>query len=500
MWVSVDRLAVIVLDASLAATMLLSLVALFMLGCRQPARRLRLARTAIVCSLALIPLAAVAPWPRVDLVGALLRSGLIPEREAGLDDTPPTQAAASAAAHENAKVPESAAFDQSAFPPPRTVRIITLLYLGGMTVGLAFLVLGCGGLVWITRHSQDPCPTALALYQSLPFEGKGERPRLRVMNRFRRPVLLGTFRQIILIPAELQLTEYSTQLKLSLLHELAHSEGADYWFSLTGSVAQAFWFFLPPLWWIRAQMRLDHEFLADRRAAHGFGPLRQYASSLLDLANPDPGSTVPQGSSPPVPAQAGDGSSALFLRMLMLVKCPFVVEQRPPALWSWALPSLVVVAALGASSLTMRAPIPGERSCAASPPAVSAGSRVFRVARLLIPQRAGNAHGRTPVFELPMRLPAEFELTLDVWGDSGSIGHIRVVGLPLELKEAPPADPSTAQGGWHSVQVKRERTGLRLHVDGHPVAINSEATITSWLSVEPPPDQSCRFQNLKLTW
>ena len=35
-----------------------------------------------------------------------------------------------------------------------------------------------------------------------------------------------------------------------------------------------------------AQMRLDQEFMADRRAAQSFGPLQAYASSLVKIATP----------------------------------------------------------------------------------------------------------------------------------------------------------------------------------------------------------------------
>ena len=50
-------------------------------------------------------------------------------------------------------------------------------------------------------------------------------------------------------------------------------------------LAQAIWFFLPPIWWIRDQMKLDQEFLADRGAVEQFGTSGRYASTLVDLAS-----------------------------------------------------------------------------------------------------------------------------------------------------------------------------------------------------------------------
>ena len=63
MWGWIDRLGVLVLDASLGATLLVASIALAMVGCRQPSRRVGLARAAILGSLALIPLVALSPLP-----------------------------------------------------------------------------------------------------------------------------------------------------------------------------------------------------------------------------------------------------------------------------------------------------------------------------------------------------------------------------------------------------------------------------------------------------
>src|SRR3954469_16074078 len=72
----VDRLGVILIDASLATTVLLCLVALAMLGCRQPVRRIWLARAALLCGLAMLPLVGLAPIPRVSVSGVVRRSSL----------------------------------------------------------------------------------------------------------------------------------------------------------------------------------------------------------------------------------------------------------------------------------------------------------------------------------------------------------------------------------------------------------------------------------------
>src|SRR5262245_43119112 len=78
MWGWVDRLGAPLFDTSLAALLLWAGVALAMLGCRQPARRLRLARAAVVASLALWPLVGLGLVPRLDVSAALHGVGVLP--------------------------------------------------------------------------------------------------------------------------------------------------------------------------------------------------------------------------------------------------------------------------------------------------------------------------------------------------------------------------------------------------------------------------------------
>src|SRR5271169_1140769 len=78
MWVLIDRLGLILFDATLSTAVFLSLTILAMLFCRQPARRLLIARVAFCASLVMLPLTALAPLPRLDLVQILTRSEIIP--------------------------------------------------------------------------------------------------------------------------------------------------------------------------------------------------------------------------------------------------------------------------------------------------------------------------------------------------------------------------------------------------------------------------------------
>lgn len=458
MWVWVDRLGGFVLDAGTAAVVLWAVAALAMLGCRQPSRRLRLARAAMVGSLALFPLIGLDLVPRFDLFAAIRGVGSFPH--------PPA-------------------------PPHWPARVLTLVYLSGVACGLGWLALGCAALVWLPRRSRAPSEETQALYEALPYSSAGRRPRLLVADRVRRPGLVGALRPSILIPAELGRPEARDRLQLTLLHELAHAEGGDPGFGLLGNLVQAFWFFVPPLWWVAAQVRLDQEYLADRRAAAGFGPLGGYVSSLLDLASTR---AEPPGPSPGGPAAFKGPGSPLFQRVLMLLRCPFPVEPTPPAWWSWLIPCLAVLVTLGASSLTVQ-----------PPPATAVGPRrthTFRMAWLDLAAAPPGLHDRAPLYELPIRLPEHFDLTTEVWDDLPTLSRMRVVGLGLELNPGkPPLNATPDLATWHLVRIRRDRDGVRLWIDGRRADAGRNARgLTSWLSVEPAPDRPASYQRLTLTW
>jgi hypothetical protein len=332
----------------------------------------------------------------------------------------------------------------------------------------------------------------MATYEAIPFNG--QRPSLRVSTRVRRPVLVGLIRPTILIPLDLNAPEASEPLRLSLLHELAHASRGDPWFGLASSLAQVVWFFLPPLWWIRAQMRLDQEFMADRLAAGSFGPLRSYASSLVNIARPAEPARSTVG--PAVAVNPQLGGSPLFLRILMLVQCPFVVEARPPRWWSWVLPGVLLGGTVAASCLTAR-PDPGPPRTVPRPsPRLKNGS--FRMSRLVVRPTTPTPRQPSPMFELPIALPQEFDLSVEVWGDLRVLGATRIAGRALRPLDVEPAPPSRAQ--WHAVRLRRDIYGLTLWVDQRRFPRSHDTETTHWLSVEPPVGEPGYFRNLHLVW
>jgi hypothetical protein len=246
-------------------------------------------------------------------------------------------------------------------------------------------------------------------------------------------------------------------------------------------------------------MQLDHEFLADRRAALGFGAPETYASSLVDMAAPAGRTAAPP---PRTPGSSADASSPLYQRVLMLVHCPYPVEQRPPGWWRWSLPILALVVTPAAAYLCLGLGsdlgVSGATATASPPP------RTFQVPRLSLGPRKPVASGRTPAFELPLELPQQFDLTLEVWGNPTALAQCRVAGQALGPSEAEaqrPPETSPDPEAWHLIQLRRSLQGLSLTVDGHPVPIAGDhPPITSRLAIAPIPGRPTLVRNLRITW
>ena len=265
------------------------------------------------------------------------------------------------------------------------------------------------------------------------------------------------------------------------------------------------------MWWLSRRLRLDHEFLADRRAALAFGPIDRYASSLVSIAAGSAEMSVqavPVRSAHPRAAHAGP-ASLLIERVLMLLRCPFAVEMHSPWWWRWSLTCATIAATLAAATLSLGNPARLTRLVTRGQPFHSplrepAGvlPRVFDVERLVLEPRAGTAGFAQP-FELPVRIPEHFELTLDVWANPPALALMRVAGLALRAAEATSTAIDRADlEAWHHVRLIRDGDGLRLWVDDQPINVAAQdvSAAQDFLCVQPAPNTIGRFEHLKLVW
>jgi beta-lactamase regulating signal transducer with metallopeptidase domain len=173
-----------------------------------------------------------------------------------------------------------------------------------------------------------------------------DRPRLLVSGRIRVPLSCGIFRPTIVIPADLCRSENAAHLRWVFLHELTHLERRDARTSLLFGLAQTLYFFCPLFWWLRRQVRLCQEYIADAAVSAVATP-EDYAQYLIMLANA-PGA--------PVAAAGITGKpSDLFRRIAMLLENSAPVERRCPRAWSWTAAAALVALASVASGVGLTA-------------------------------------------------------------------------------------------------------------------------------------------------
>jgi beta-lactamase regulating signal transducer with metallopeptidase domain len=512
MLVWLDSAGPILFDAALSTALFLTLVVLAMLVCRQPTRRLLIARVAIIASLAMIPLVALVPLPRLDLFDTLLQSDLVPtsvivelEEIEGLppDLTAPTDDARSIIAY--------GMHDRLLGTRRWISRIITLIVLACVATGVAWLLLGFWGVRWLIGHSRVPSAATQEIFdrlysQEIPNKG---RPALRVSSRVQHPVVVGLIHPTILLPSVFDEPGGDPELsRLSLLHEIAHVERRDPWFGTAANLAQTVWFFLPQIWWVRSQLMIDQEFLADRSAARRYGTSSAYAASLLSLAGARRAAPLQPVELGPTPNTRGRcaAQSPLSQRVLMLLYCPFRFEARAPRSWSWALRIMLVMTSLITACLCIRWPDASALEHRLKHGTSHATPR-FRVTDFTADPFVISNGGRAVSYVMPVALPSQFELTVEVLSSPTDLEKVRIAGHPLGISEV--ADSSTDRSAtsshtgesWHRVRLKRTGPQISLWVDGRPVGVSaSPQATTEWLTFEPDPARATQFRLLVVEW
>ena len=493
-----DRCESFWLDAGLGAVLVTGFTALAMIQCRQPARRRIWGRLGSLASLAILPLAWFSPLPRLDLRHP---TSAIWMDEARSEGHPPSA--------DRADAPAGGAGPHPA-PPwlSRISRALLILHGCGLAVGVGRLGLALVGSRLLVSRARRASGRAEALLEALPFpSGRHRRPRLLISDRPRRPVLIGFFRPTILIPEHLDRPDAEARLRLGLLHELAHAEGGDHQYAWIAAVMRAVWFFLPQVWWLRGQLRLDDEFLADRRAVEHFGTSRGYAESLVGLALETSAVVSPldRSSRPALMSEkatqrarrAGGFASALFQRVQMLLKCPFEMESRAPRSWVVAVAIVMVGWTTAASCLSIRGGRDRSGVVARSP--VAEAVRAFRLAELAI---APQLFDDRP-FDLRFRLPDRFQLVCEILAEPAELGGMEILGYRLS-PSAPmlPYQPDSKRSAWRRVEIRRELGGFEaVRVDGAEiVAARGPSKPASWLTIRPIPGRITRLRDLNLVW
>ncbi len=158
-------------------------------------------------------------------------------------------------------------------------------------------------------------------------------------------------RPVVVLPRALCDEGDSQELRFCLAHEWSHIERRDALAWNFAALAGLVLFYQPLFWWLRRQLRLCQDYLADDRAA-ALESAEDYAMYLVRLAQ------ARQSVSALPALGVGDRRSNLFRRVAMLVQDHEPLAHRCRALWSVAAAVSAAVVIVIASGLRLDAAPP----------------------------------------------------------------------------------------------------------------------------------------------
>jgi beta-lactamase regulating signal transducer with metallopeptidase domain len=216
--------------------------------------------------------------------------------------------------------------------PAAAARVATPAMLvaayGALAVGFAIWWLaGVVKLVLLIR-STGPVPAHVAVLFQQIAGSAGARVRLLTSERIDLPLTFTLQRPVIVLPLSLCRSGETADLRYCLAHEWSHIERCDIWSWHLATLAQVLFFYQPLFWWLRRQLRLCQDYLADARAVEQAAVAEDYAEYLVGLARRRLGNPVPAA------LGIGDRRSNLYRRITMLLTTRQPLEQRCRRLWS----------------------------------------------------------------------------------------------------------------------------------------------------------------------
>jgi beta-lactamase regulating signal transducer with metallopeptidase domain len=311
--------------------------------CRQPVRRIRLIELTVAGAL-LVPLLVAVPgipswtlgWlpspapnadndaaPLSDPSSAVTPADLLQERAAL--GAPPVAAGVGLG-----NSSENGGTDMAITPAGRVALppLPTMILLGHAVV-LVFLLgrglLGVLRLRWLLRRAAPVSEELREVFLQIAGR-RGQGVRLLACDAIEVPLMCALWRPTILLPQEVCRSGDALALRYCLAHEWSHAERGDAWRWYLSSLGQLLFYFQPLFWWLRLQLRLCQDYLADARAAEAGEP-EDYAEYLVTLARR-------RLTAPALGLSIGGRRSNLYRRAIMLLQPRQPLERRCVAAWS----------------------------------------------------------------------------------------------------------------------------------------------------------------------
>ena len=294
-------------DAAVGALIVLAAGSLAARLCRQPVRRVRLVVLSLLGAMAVPALGALPVAPRwsVGLPAApaaiLAGADHLAPAEAGSQPHPPRGAGSRVALGPIEQPGEMTTGHARTGPalapsgPMASAPAARWLLPSARTVllGSYFAVAAWFAIWWLVGHlllwrvtrSARLVPEAIrAVFLGLAGP-RSSRVVLLESDRIASPFTYTWRRPVILLPSSLCDGSEPGALRYVLAHEWSHVEGRDALVWNFACLAGLVLFYQPLFWWLRRQLRLCQDYLADARAAAA-GSAEDYAAFLVRLCGP----------------------------------------------------------------------------------------------------------------------------------------------------------------------------------------------------------------------
>ncbi len=226
--------------------------------------------------------------------------------------------------------------------PPRDYRTSLLAAYG--TGVLAMAAWSCLGLlaVWRLMRSAREAPLECRVLLRSLGGPRSDRVALVVSPRVQQPCALLWRRTTIVLPVALVAASDPQALRWALAHEWSHVERGDLAAWNASGLLRWFYFYQPLVWWLRGQLQLCQDYVADAAAARWGDMPEDYAEFL----------TTSSFTRPTLAAGLGIGGriSDLRRRVIMLVERQ-PLESKSPRHWNLAATPLAVLLVAAAAAL-----------------------------------------------------------------------------------------------------------------------------------------------------
>ena len=100
---------------------------------------------------------------------------------------------------------------------------------------------------------------------------------------FREPGVVGIFRPVLLLPAQIDSQLTAEQFQAIVKHELCHVRRHDNLTAAIHMLVEALYWFFPPVWWIGARMLDERERACDEAVVQAGDDPRVYAEGILKI-------------------------------------------------------------------------------------------------------------------------------------------------------------------------------------------------------------------------